>query len=106
MTGFRLAGLFHPLPGRGHAAARQFVMLACKFLLGGERFKARASHAAQVQSRVKAFMSDIRGRAALCVSHGVVIQTFLSVVQGTVNPVDHVPCNGSLHLLALDPVDE
>ena len=62
--------------------------------------------AAQVQSRVKAFLSDIRGEAVLCVSHGVVIQTFLSTVLGTVKPMDHVPSNGSLHILNLDPVDE
>jgi alpha-ribazole phosphatase len=62
--------------------------------------------AAQVQSRVKAFMSDIREKAALCVSHGVVIQTFLSTVLGTVTPTDHVPSNGSFQILTLDPVDE
>ena len=54
--------------------------------------------AAQVKSRVKAFMSDIRGKFVLCVSHGFVIQTFLSA--------DHVPSNGSFHVLTLDPVDE
>src|SRR5262249_14883529 len=35
-----LVGLFHPLPGHRHSAARQRIPLAREFLLGSEQFKA------------------------------------------------------------------
>jgi phosphoserine phosphatase len=62
--------------------------------------------AAQVELRVKAFIGDITGQAVLCVSHGVVIQKFLSTMLGKPRPAEHVPSNGSLHFISLNGADE
>lgn len=62
--------------------------------------------AAQVQLRVKEFIGEVQGKAVLCVSHGVVIQTFLSTLLGAPKAADHVPSNGSLHILSLEELDE
>lgn len=62
--------------------------------------------AAQVRSRVNAFIEEMQGNSVLCISHGVVIQTFLSAVSGTSIPANYVPSNGSLHTLAIDCADE
>jgi broad specificity phosphatase PhoE len=62
--------------------------------------------AAQVQLRVKEFIGEMQGKAVLCVSHGVVIQTFLSTLLGTPIPAGYVLSNGSLHILSLDEPDE
>jgi probable phosphoglycerate mutase len=60
---------------------------------GGER-------AERVRSRVEDFLSAIKGTAVLCVSHGVVIQTLLSILDGTEHNA-HVPANGSIHTFVL-----
>jgi broad specificity phosphatase PhoE len=54
--------------------------------------------AAEVERRVQEFIRTMRGTTILCVSHGVVIQTFLSILLGVSNrsePAD-VPANGSI----------
>jgi broad specificity phosphatase PhoE len=62
--------------------------------------------AAQVELRVKAFIGDMQSQTALCVSHGVVIQKFLSTVLAKPSSAEHVPSNGSLHILSLIDADE
>ncbi len=60
--------------------------------------------AADVRARVENFLQTIQGKTILCVSHGVVIQTFLSIVSGG-RYLDHssyVPANGSIHVLKLN----
>ncbi|HEY2381905.1 MAG TPA: histidine phosphatase family protein [Terriglobia bacterium] len=57
-----------------------------------------------LRSRVNAFIGDMQGEAILCVSHGVVIQTFLSTVSGAVTSAQQVPSNGSLQILQLDEI--
>jgi broad specificity phosphatase PhoE len=55
--------------------------------------------AAQVRSRVEEFLGTIQGTTILCVSHGVVIQTFLSILLGASDRRSPacVPPNGSIH---------
>jgi glucosyl-3-phosphoglycerate phosphatase len=59
--------------------------------------------AASVRARVEDFLRTIRGTNILCVSHGVVIQTFLSILHGDSNPESaaYVPDNGSIHTFSL-----
>jgi alpha-ribazole phosphatase len=61
---------------------------------------------ADVQLRIKEFLAEMEGQAILCVSHGVVIQAFLSTVLCTSDPARCVPSNGSLHFLPLRNDDE
>jgi len=52
-----------------------------------------------VRARVEDFLNGIRGSTILCVSHGVVIQTLLSILIGG-QYIDHnayEPPNGSIH---------
>ena len=55
--------------------------------------------AAHVRVRVEEFLRTIHGTNILCVSHGVVIQTFLSILLGASGrrPPAYVPPNGSIH---------
>jgi probable phosphoglycerate mutase len=55
--------------------------------------------AAGVRERVQSFLDAIEGKAVLCVSHGVVIQTLLSVLLGSRCADANVcePPNGSIH---------
>jgi broad specificity phosphatase PhoE len=55
--------------------------------------------AAHVRSRVEEFLSTIQGATIFCVSHGVVIQTFLSILLGASDQRSPacVPPNGSIH---------
>jgi broad specificity phosphatase PhoE len=60
--------------------------------------------AEEVRMRVEDFLRTLQGNTILCVSHGVVVQTFLSIVVGG-RYLDHssyVPANGSIHVLKLD----
>jgi alpha-ribazole phosphatase len=57
---------------------------------------------ADVQLRVREFLTEIEGEAILCVSHGVVIQAFLARMLRSTEPAGAVPSNGSLHILSLD----
>jgi broad specificity phosphatase PhoE len=61
--------------------------------------------AADVRARVADFLSALRGTRILCVSHGVVVQTFLSLVIGGryLDHTSYVPANGSIHVLKLNP---
>jgi len=52
--------------------------------------------ARSVRSRVEDFLQEVGGNNILCVSHGVVIQTFLSVLLGT-SQEDYIPSNASVH---------
>ena len=54
-----------------------------------------------VRSRVEDFLKTIEGKTILCVSHGVVIQTLLSILLGGryFDPSNYVPANGSIHTL-------
>ena len=64
-----------------------------------------AESASRVRARVEDFLRTIQGTTVLCVSHGVVIQTLLSILK----PVDlhracrahdtQVPPNASVHIL-------
>jgi len=49
-----------------------------------------------VRSRVEDFLQHIQGDHILCVSHGVIIQTFMSVLIGMSHD-EYVPANGSIH---------
>jgi len=51
--------------------------------------------AAHVRERVEDFLMTIQGANVLCVSHGIVIQTLLSVLKQDV----FVPPNASVHIL-------
>jgi broad specificity phosphatase PhoE len=53
---------------------------------------------ALVRLRVEDFLCSMRGTNILCVSHGVIIQTFLSILSG--DKLDHlaVPANGSIQV--------
>jgi broad specificity phosphatase PhoE len=55
--------------------------------------------AASVRSRVQDFLRAIQGASVLCVSHGVVIQTFISILMADSNQElnEYVPGNGSIH---------
>jgi broad specificity phosphatase PhoE len=55
--------------------------------------------AACVRERVESFLTAIEGTAILCVSHGVVIQTLLSVLLGgrCADTTAYEPPNGSIH---------
>ena len=55
--------------------------------------------AAAVRSRVEEFLRSMRGRTILCVSHGVIIQNFLSILFGGSRSQDEVPANASIHTL-------
>ena len=59
--------------------------------------------AASVRARVEDFLKSIRGTNILCVSHGVVIQTFLSILKtdSYVEDTAYVPDNGSIHTFSL-----
>jgi broad specificity phosphatase PhoE len=52
--------------------------------------------AGNVRSRVEDFLHNLDGTHILCVSHGVIIQTFLSVLLD-MSPDEYVPANGSAH---------
>jgi broad specificity phosphatase PhoE len=60
--------------------------------------------AAKVRARVEDFLRTLRGTTILCVSHGVVVQTFLSVLIGGpfLDHSSYVPANGSIHILRLN----
>src|SRR5215467_7881222 len=65
-----------------------------------QRFTPPGGEAADsVRVRVEDFLSRMQGRAVLCVSHGVVIQTLLSVLVGGryTNHNTYEPPNGSIH---------
>ena len=51
-----------------------------------------------VQRRVEGFLCSMRGTNILCVSHGVIIQMFLSVLLGGSPDHLNVPSNGSIHI--------
>ena len=57
---------------------------------------------ANVQSRVREFLAEIKDEAILCVSHGVVIQAFFATMSPSLMHAGSVPSNGSLHILSLD----
>ena len=58
--------------------------------------------AACVRARVEDFLGTLQGTNILCVSHGVVIQTFLSVLAGgSFLEHTHAPANGSIHTFVL-----
>jgi broad specificity phosphatase PhoE len=59
--------------------------------------------AASVRARVRDFLRTIQGTNILCVSHGVVIQTFLAILKGGpyLDHAAYVPENGSIHTLSL-----
>ena len=61
---------------------------------------------ADVQSRVREFLAELKGEAILCVSHGVVIQAFFATMSPSSRQAGTVPSNGSLHILSLDHGDE
>jgi len=61
---------------------------------------------ANVQSRVREFLAEIKNEAILCVSHGVVIQAFFATMSPSLMHAGRVPSNGSLHILSLDHADE
>src|ERR1051325_5192596 len=52
-----------------------------------------------VRTRVEHFLKTMKGDRILCVSHGVIIQTILSVLLGGryLDPNQYVPANGSIH---------
>jgi broad specificity phosphatase PhoE len=67
-----------------------------------ERFTPPGAESAEsVRRRVADFIGTIDGRNVLCVTHGVVIQTFLAILLG--GPYNkhesYVPGNGSVHML-------
>ena len=51
--------------------------------------------AARLRARIEDFLASIRGTNVLCVSHGIVIQTLLSILSQDAC----VPANGSVHVL-------
>ena len=53
--------------------------------------------AAHVRLRVEDFLQSMQGTKILCVSHGVIIQNFISVLLGGSYGAD-VPRNGSVHI--------
>jgi probable phosphoglycerate mutase len=59
--------------------------------------------AASVRSRVQDFLHAVQGSRVLCVSHGVVIQTFISILLAESNQElsAYVPGNGSIHTFYL-----
>jgi broad specificity phosphatase PhoE len=54
-----------------------------------------------VRARVEDFISAVQGKNVLCVSHGVVIQTLLSILAGGTHMESnaYVPANGSMHTI-------
>ena len=61
-----------------------------------ERFTPPGGESAvRVRARVEEFLATIQGTSILCVSHGVVIQTLLSILKRDVC----VPPNASVHIL-------
>jgi alpha-ribazole phosphatase len=62
---------------------------------------------ADVQSRVREFLAEIKDEAILCVSHGVVIEAFFATMLPSFKQAGSVPSNASLHFLSLsDHADE
>jgi len=61
--------------------------------------------AADVCARVEDFLRTLPATTILCVSHGVVVQTFLSLLIGGpyLDHSSYVPANGSIHVLKLNP---
>jgi broad specificity phosphatase PhoE len=55
-----------------------------------------AEPAGSVRSRVEDFLQKLEGTLILCVSHGIIIQTLLSVLLGPSHE-EYVPANGSIH---------
>jgi broad specificity phosphatase PhoE len=53
--------------------------------------------ASRVRARVEDFLKTVQGTTILCVSHGFVIQTFLSIL----NSDPRIPDNGSVHEFVL-----
>jgi broad specificity phosphatase PhoE len=57
-----------------------------------------------VRLRVEDFLQTIQGTTVLCVSHGVVIQAFLSILldDSCRRPPTYVPPNASIHIFSID----
>jgi broad specificity phosphatase PhoE len=53
-----------------------------------------------VRSRVEDFLCSVRGANILCVSHGVIIQTLLWILSGSLNSQGEMPPNASIHTLS------
>ena len=54
-----------------------------------------------MRTRIEEFLKAMQGTTILCVSHGVVIQTLLSILVGReyVEPNAYEPANGSIHTM-------
>ena len=67
-----------------------------------QRFTPEGGESAEyLRARVEDFLRTMQGTTVLCVSHGVVIQTLLSVLVGGryLDPKSYEPANGSIHTL-------
>jgi broad specificity phosphatase PhoE len=54
-----------------------------------------------VRARVEDFLNSIEGTNILCVSHGVIIQTLISILTGNPEATIPVPANCSIHTFQL-----